>query len=170
MKKTIITLLLFLTVFISNLGGVHLFSEAEKEHMVRGMEQKIRIDDIRGSEFSPQLLLEYLSLTGVLNPEVAYSQAVLETGWFKHIRATDYNNYFGMKEAKTRDHTQLGVWKNHATYEHWTLSADDYKLWQEYWCGEGFDQTDYLQFLNNVGYATAINYTKVLRKIINSET
>ena len=75
-----------------------------------------------------------------------------------------------MKEAKVREHCQSGVWKNHATYEHWTLSVDDYKLWQEYWESEDMDMTDYYTFLREVGYATARNYTRTLRKINNLTT
>ena len=165
MKKTLTILILLLTIFVSNVGGVLQFSEAEMQEMVQDMMAKLRVEDIRASEFSPQLLLEYMELRGIKHPEVVYKQAVLETGWFKHIRCTEYNNYFGMKKAKVREHCQLGVWKKHATYEHWTLSVDDYKYWQEYWEGEGYSQRNYYSFLSEVGYATAKNYTRTLKQI-----
>lgn len=164
MKKYIIFLLLS-TITLSNLGGEHYLSPKEKRDITQALIRQSRAEYIRSQDFSQQLFREYLELIGLKHPEVVYQQAVLETGWFTHQRCTIYNNYFGMKKARVREHCQAGVWKKHATYRHWTLSVDDYKLWQDYWEGEAYDQTNYYSFLSNVGYATAANYVRILKRI-----
>ena len=163
--KHILIIFLLSAITLSNLGGGHETSREELEAMVEDMIRQSRAEYIRSQDFTPELFKKYLELVGLRHPEVVYKQAVLETGWFTHIRCTQYNNYFGMKKARVREHCQLGVWKKHATYEHWTLSIDDYKLWQDYWEGEQYDQINYYSFLSNVGYATARNYTKILKRI-----
>ncbi len=163
--KKIITLLLLFTITLANLGGGYELTEREKRVQRQALIHWSRVENIRQSEFTPELLQEYLQLSGLRSPEVVYQQAVLETGWFTHIRCTEYNNYFGMKEAKVREHCQSGVWKKHAIYRHWTFSVDDYKLWQEYWEDEAYDQTNYYSFLGNVGYAVAKDYVRTLKQI-----
>jgi len=168
--KHILIIFLLTAITLSNLGGEYIYSPGEKEAMVGEYLRQSRAEYIRSQDFSPQLMVEYMELIGLCHADVVYRQAVLETGWFTHPRCTVYNNYFGMRRARVRKHCQAGVWKGHATYEHWTLSVDDYKLWQEYWEGEDMDMTDYYAFLREVGYATARNYTRTLRKINNLTT
>jgi hypothetical protein len=127
------------------------------------IENKIKL--LENSEFSPSNLKEYLELLEVKNSDIIIRQSILETGWFKHERCTKYNNYFGMRPAKIRDHTQDGVWRNHATYAHWTDSVKDYLLWRKYYEDIGYNTNNYYAFLNNVGYATATSYTDTLKRI-----
>ena len=129
----------------------------------RAVQEEIK--SIESSEFSSTLLVKYLNLLNVDNSDILIRQVILETGWFKHIRCTKYNNYFGMREAKVRNHTQSGVWRGHATYEHWTMSIKDYILWQQYYKNKGHDTTNYYQFLDNIGYETASNYINTLKRI-----
>jgi len=163
--KRIMVLTFLLLITLTNPGGVYYQSQADKERNFAEGIMRIRVAEIQGSSFSPGLLWEYLQLTGIEHPDVVYLQAILETGWFKSGSFVNYNNLFGMKVPRIRDGVVTGTGLGHASYDHWTSSVDDYKLWQQYWKGKGFNQTDYYRFLNEVGYATARNYTKTLKKI-----
>ena len=166
MKETLIAILLTISINVFApvvSGDIRRNMIEETKLRIEQEERRLYIESFRDSSFTKENFLEYLRLT-TDNAEIAYQQAVLETGWFEHIRCTKYNNYFGMKKAKVREHCQAGEWSNHATYDHWTYSVDDYVLWQEYW-SQYYDQTDYYKFLGDVGYATASRYVQVLKQI-----
>lgn len=152
-------------VILLNLGSEYVLPREDTDRFVRELMIQTRIVEIRSMEFSPDLFYEYMNLIGIKFPEVVYCQALLETGWFTHIRCTKYNNYIGMKKARYRERCQDGEWLNHAIYNHWTRSLDDYKLWQDYWIQLGFQLGNYYSFLNDVKYAEAKKYTNILRKI-----
>lgn len=116
---------------IINKHSLYLCYEREKD-----LEQ--RIDSIRNSEFSEQLLKEYIGLVYPSSSEVVLRQFILETGWFTHKRFVVYNNIAGMKLAKIRKTTAIGEYKKHAKYTHWTASVDDYFLMVAYYKNKGY--------------------------------
>lgn len=162
-KERIMTLLiLFATVFI-NLGEASHISEGQQEEMNREFVTRLRIDEIQSSRFAPELLWEYIGLAGIQHRDIVYRQAILETGWFTSGSFAEFNNLFGMKVPRIRVDRVAGSGYGHASYSHWTQSVDDYKLWQDYW--RVHPNVDYYGFLDEVGYAEAKNYTKILRQI-----
>jgi len=142
-------------------------SQQQLQQTIEILEQrdKMIVEQRAYSEpFSRELFYEALCCY-VKNPDIVYRQALLETGWFTHPRFTVYHNTLGMKKARYRKHVQSGVWKKHATYDHWLDSVKDYALWQEYWDSLGYNMNNYYDFLEHVGYATADHYVKTLKKL-----
>lgn len=124
-----------------------------------------RIQAIKSSEFSEELLKEYIGWNYPNSSEVVIKQFILETGWFRSDSFTKYNNICGMRLARVRKTTATGTALNHASYDHWTDSVDDYFLWVDYYTNRGYKTDNYYQFLDSVGYATASNYIKILKQI-----
>ena len=155
-------LILFATLFI-NLGEASHISREQSDAMNREFMIQLRTQEIRASEFTPELLWEYLRTAGIQHKDIVYRQAVLETGWFRSGSFTEYNNLFGMKVPKMRTNKVGGEGYGHASYSHWTESVDDYKLWQDY--RQVHPNIDYYGFLDRVGYATAKNYIRTLKQI-----
>lgn len=75
---------------------------------------------------------EEIVKAGILYPEIAYAQAVLESGSFRSKLAIINKNLFGMRMPKHRETTAKGKNKGYATYKDWKASIQDYKLWQDY--------------------------------------
>ena len=97
-------------------------------------------------------LYEALIYYDIKNPDIVYAQAVLETGNFKSKGCVVKNNLFGlMKGKKLR------------SFNHWIESVIFYRdhIQNRYKGG------DYYQFLTRIHYASAHNYTAMLRKIVN---
>ena len=82
--------------------------------------------------FSEELLKECIYFEQIQHPEIVLNQARLETGYFKSELFREANNCFGMRLAKVRETTAIGEYNYHAQYSHWTESAKDYKLFQEW--------------------------------------
>ena len=165
--KRIMLLTILLTIALIKPGSTFYMSQAEKIALYEAIHIQVRTKEIKASEFTPDLFFEYINLMGVKSPGIVYSQAILETGWFRSNSFSDYNNLFGMKEPKIRPNLVTGVGLGHASFDHWTTSVEDFKLWQEYWHSKGYDQTDYFAFLDDVGYATASRYVKIVKGIYN---
>lgn len=127
-------------------------------------DRELVIERAYSEPFSPELLYETLRVF-VKHPEIAYRQAILETGWFRSKSFLIGNNCTGMKYARTRTKNATGVYLGHARYDHWLDSVLDYATWQNYWDSLGYDMSDYYKFLDELPYATAKNYTKTLRSL-----
>jgi len=121
--------------------------------------------DIFKLPFSPELLKQALIYENIIAPEIAFQQAVHETGNFTSELFKEGANLFGMRPPKVRDTYCIGQFNYHATYQHWIYSVRDYKLWQEYYAGKGYDLTDYYSFLIQVGYAVDPNYLNLIKQI-----
>ncbi len=83
-------------------------------------------------EFSEKALLQFMNELGVKYPETVLAQARLETGNFTSPIFKENHNLFGMKVAKKRPTTAIGVNRNHAQYKNWKDSVIDYALFQSY--------------------------------------
>lgn len=114
-------------------------------------------------KFSKENLQEYLISNCVLHPEIAYAQAVLETGNFTSRIFRENNNLFGMKLAEKRRTLAVGERYGHACYDTWQDSVDDYLLWQQQWLRTPIEsEKDYYRLLDRV-YAEDPNYIKVVK-------
>ena len=100
-------------------------------------------------------LWEVLEYYEIHHKEIVYSQAVLETGWFKSKGCTKDNNLFGLRGKN-------GYYK----YNHWSESVKAYKnkIQNKYKFGE-----DYYQFLKRIRYAESSNYISILKNIVKKK-
>lgn len=169
MKKLLVVLLVLNTSLISKapslpeqVRGVNLSLLLCKQR------EKIideKIESITTSEFSIELLKEYLELVYPNSSNVVIKQFVLETGWFKSKIFRENNNICGMKLPYKRYTKATGKKYKHAAYNHWTDSVDDYFLLIKYHTDKGMDTSDYYEFLLNINYASNTSYTDILRCI-----
>jgi uncharacterized FlgJ-related protein len=67
---------------------------------------------------------------GIVHPDVALAQSKWESTHFTSKIFEEGNNLFGMKLARQRDTTAIGMHRNHAKYKNWQDSVKDYRLWQ----------------------------------------
>jgi uncharacterized FlgJ-related protein len=102
------------------------------------------------------------------HPEIAFAQALLESGSFTSGLCKYNNNLFGMKLPNRRETIAIGASKSgYAKYTHWTESVEDYALYQQYVFRKGrFGKSEYLNYLDR-RYAEGENYSLKLRNIIN---
>ena len=114
---------------------------------------------------TPELFWEALHYAEVIEPQIVYKQAIIETGYFTSIMLWRNNNLFGMRLAKVRSTTAIGQIEYHAYYKHWYDSVKDYALWQQYYIERGYSVIEYMAFLQEIGYATDKNYISKLKSI-----
>ena len=160
MKRQI---LIFLILLIPLAGFCPKAHAEQKERIEFNAKKYIFLKSIYEKEFSVALFKEALIYAGITEPQIAFKQAVLETGNFTSELFLYGFNLFGMRLARVRETTGIGEWDSHAKYEHWFYSVVDYKLWQDYYFSKGYDLTDYFTFLNTIGYATDIQYINKLK-------
>ena len=100
-------------------------------------------------------------------PEIAFAQAILETGHFKSHNCKEANNLFGMMMPNVRETVAVG--KNErgfAVYETWIHSVQDYALYQEFMMRKRkMTRSQYLSFIDRK-YSESRGYAKKLRDII----
>lgn len=101
-----------------------------------------------------EYLMEALIYYEIEHPEIVYAQAICETGNFTSRGYKDKNNLFGiMKGTKLR------------SFNHWTESIIFYKARIQ----NRYKSGDYYIFLEKIGYAEDIHYTKKLKQIVNEQ-
>lgn len=84
------------------------------------------------SDFSEKALIALMKELKIKYPEVALSQARLETGNFTSAIFKENHNLFGMKMAELRPTSAVGVNRGHALYTNWKESVIDYALFQSF--------------------------------------
>jgi hypothetical protein len=117
--------------------------------------------------FSEKALVQILEDLNVKFPHIVLAQAMLETGHFKSDVFKQNNNLFGMKEAKTRQHTAVGTNLGHACYDTWQESVIDYALYQARYLSHIKTESDYLLYLNDK-YAESTNYDSVILEVVDT--
>ena len=100
--------------------------------------------------FSEKNLGQELKKQGVMYPDVAMAQSMLETGYFKSGIFLDNNNLFGMKHPRQRQTLSKGPNRGHASFENWQDSVKDYKLWQDSNGMSKLPKEKYINKLSNV--------------------
>jgi hypothetical protein len=111
---------------------------------------------------SKETVYNYLQKIGVLFPEVALAQALLETGHFSSYSCISRNNLFGMKKPYRRDTYAIDFDNGYSIYSCWQYSCLDYKLWQEFLFDKYGVPEDYYLFLHKMCYAEDPNYVSKL--------
>lgn len=163
MKKPILIIVLSL---IYSLAGSPLADQTKKK-ITFLCEKQIFEAEIYSKDFSIELFKQALYYAEISNPQIVFSQAVLETGNFKSELFIRGNNIFGMRPAKVRNSTGIGIYNYHCTYSHWYDSILDLKLWQAYWIKKGYNLNNYLTFLTEIKYATDLDYINKLLNIVS---
>ena len=92
-------------------------------------------------------------------PEIAYRQAVLESGNFKSKLTSKGKNLFGMRRNK-RGWCSDKMLFGHAKYQYWIYSVLDYKEWQ----GDKVIH-NYYNYLIKRGYNNNIDYIEKLKAV-----
>jgi hypothetical protein len=100
--------------------------------------------------FSEKNLGQELKKQGVMYPDVAMAQCMLETGYFKSDIFLDNNNLFGMKHPRQRQTLSKGPNRGHASFDNWQDSVKDYKMWQDYNKLSNLSKDQYVAKLNRI--------------------
>lgn len=101
-------------------------------------------------------------------PEIAFAQAILESGHFKSKIAKHNNNLFGMRMPKQRETTAIGTKYGYAKYKSWQTSVRDYKLWQDnlFKRYPNMSLSQFKSYINRM-YSTSYNYIAKVNTIVN---
>ena len=116
-------------------------------------------------EFSPEKLLAFLKELNVRHADIVYAQAVLESYHFKSRIFRENNNFFGMKQAKSRPTTSRGTQHGHAYFDTWRDCAIDYALYSAKYLSK-LSRSEYLEYLGQ-NYAEDKGYVNKLNNIIS---
>jgi uncharacterized FlgJ-related protein len=100
--------------------------------------------------FTEKNLAQELKRQGVMYPDVALAQSMLETGYFKSNIFLDNNNLFGMKHPRQRPTLSKGPNRGHASFNNWQDSVKDYKMWQDYNKLSNLSKNQYIAKLNRI--------------------
>ena len=100
--------------------------------------------------FTDKNLAQELKKQGVMYPDVALAQSMLETGYFKSNIFLDNNNLFGMKHPRQRPTLSKGPNRGHASFNNWQDSVKDYKMWQDYNKLSNLSKDQYVAKLNRI--------------------
>lgn len=100
--------------------------------------------------FTEKNLAQELKRQGVMYPDVALAQSMLETGYFKSNIFLDNNNLFGMKHPRQRPTLSKGPNRGHASFNNWQDSVKDYKMWQDYNKLSNLSKDQYISKLNHI--------------------
>ena len=92
----------------------------------------------------------YLVEIGCKHPEIVTAQSILETGHYKSFSCKTRKNLFGLRY----NHKYI-------IFDHWKESCHAYMSKVQYKYKGG----DYYVFLKELGYASAVDYCKKLKKI-----
>lgn len=153
MKQKLLNIILIIA--ISSLWVIQLLDYLYDKNYI----QKLQILKLQQPEFllnlSPEEgLKQALSYYKVQYPEIVYAQAILETGYFKSTICKKYNNLFGLYNSKTKDYYK---------FDHWSESIVAYMNFIQI---KYRSPTDYMYFLQKIGYAEDPHYIYKIKKII----
>lgn len=112
-------------------------------------------------------LKKYIKRINIKHPDIVYAQAVLESSHFTSDLYYKNNNLFGMKAAKQRPYTYVGVKNGYADYTNWKQSVLDYALFQSSYMRR-LNRDQYFDYLQR-NYAKDTRYVLKLKAIINND-
>ncbi len=139
-------------------GGLYLFGRYSAVNSLTEYERDLIIY-LDQKYFSEEQLIEELKSKNINKPHIVLAQTKIETGNFTSKIFKQNNNLFGMKKARTRPTTSLGIKRGHAYYDCWESSVEDYGYYQAY---QGLARVDsdeeYFNLLFQLGYAEDPNY------------
>jgi uncharacterized FlgJ-related protein len=166
-KKTntaliIVIISAFLFIAIGYYKVVKSKNEEEKyEKEINVIVEKILHMD--SMEFSFPEFKQYVLDLQLKFPDIVIAQAIQESS-FKSQIWKENNNPFGLKVAKSRNTTAIGVNRGHAVYKDWKMAVIDYSYLQAVYARKIKTREGYYQFLNS--YAEDEGYQQKLKNII----
>ena len=163
MKK--LYLILFLSLLHIRVGLCPNTTNQQKQRLTFLAEKHLFLKEVYNSSLTPELLKQALYYEEILHPDIVYRQILLETGYLTSDMLWRNNNLTGMRYARVRQTTAVKKVQGHAYYHHWFDAVKDYRYFQEWYIKRGYDLTDYLQFLVEIGYATDKNYISKLKSV-----
>ena len=119
--------------------------------------------DIRELELSKRNFLLVCDLLNIRFPEIVYSQAVLESGFFKSNLTKKHNNILGLYDSRNKDFFK---------FKHWTNCLEGYKssiqnrLTSKH-TSNGIE--GYFLFLHELGYAEDPDYLLKVKQVHASQ-
>jgi hypothetical protein len=117
---------------------------------------------LESTELTQENLARVIVALKIENKELAFRQAMYESGNLKSMSCRKANNLFGMKWNKRG--LCDGIKYGHASYPTWIHSVIDYYFWQKKYKIERYNRNkDYLKRVNK------IKIKKEILKILNSE-
>jgi uncharacterized FlgJ-related protein len=103
----------------------------------------------------------------IKHPEIVKGQILLETNYLTSEVCRYNHNLFGMKLPNNKKGRKgIGVYKNHAVYNNYIESIEDYKIWQDRYYKY---EEDYYKFLRRLGYAKDGYYISKLKYIVKHD-
>jgi flagellum-specific peptidoglycan hydrolase FlgJ len=117
------------------------------------------------NDVNEKILFEYITSLNINYPYIVLAQAKLESNNFNSNIFKENNNLFGMKYARQRATTSLGVKNKHAFYSDWKQSVLDYALFYNKYLSKVKSEEEYLKYLSKV-YSEDKDYLKKLKSII----
>ena len=113
--------------------------------------------------FSEESMISYAKEIGVKYIDVMVAQARIESGHYTSKIFIEGKNLFGMRLPQRRETTAIGKHRNHAKYESWVKSVDDYKIWQTGVLDKVNSKKQYLAYIGK-NYAEDPKYLKLIQK------
>lgn len=162
MKKiAIIFIALFFisTMFCNNIV-------AQVVHVRRTSNREIDIKNDKSLKLNDKSLYREIKNKGILYPDIAFSQALLESNHYKSKLAKINKNLFGMTVSEKRQNVTTGKRSGYATYIDWTKSVEDYKLWQDNIPDKYKSSKEKYYTYIQRHYSHTNTYCKMVRKIV----
>jgi uncharacterized FlgJ-related protein len=104
---------------------------------------------LRSLELNDTNLARCIVALKIENKELAFKQAIYESGHLKSMSCRKANNIFGMKFNKRG--LCNGIKYGHASYPTWTHSVIDYYFWQKRYKIKNYNKNkDYLKRVNRI--------------------
>lgn len=155
----------FFIIFVITIISL-VYSVSSKKIIINNtkfLPQEVKTLVIReNNKFSKDLFKKEIKKLNIKFADIVYKQAVLESDNFKSTIFKENNNMFGMKLARSRITTAIGVKRNHAYYNNWRDCLIDYALYQEAYLRSIKNKDEYLQYLSKY-YAEDSNYIYKLK-------
>ena len=117
-------------------------------------------------EFTKEKLKAYIIELNIKYPHIVMAQAQIESGNFKSQIFRINRNCFGMKVATKRPTTNKGQENDHAYYNSWRESVQDYAMFVAAYLNDIRTEKEYFEYLKQ-NYAQDTNYISKLKNIIN---
>ena len=144
----ITTIILFITIFF-NINIIHKFNTQPK------LENTYYSLDVTTLDLNEENLMFLLNYYKVEHPQIVYTQAILETGYFKSVICNKYNNIFGLYNSSIKDFYH---------FNHWSESILAYKKYIQY---KYIPNDCYYTFLKELPYAEDSLYINKLKYLQN---
>jgi uncharacterized FlgJ-related protein len=117
------------------------------------------------NEFSEAKLVEKIKQLNFKFPHIILAQSYQETGHYKSGIFLENNNLFGMKEAQLRVNLAKGTNRNHAFYDSWQDSVNDYAMFYATYLSDIKTEGEYFEYLKQ-NYAEDPTYVQRLKALI----